>query len=83
MLLSITFTLYGVGFTCRVLNERLPPSVFRQNGFTAVADVLHTVVTKVSQDDGRLLINIRALNSSSIVIPYADSWEMIPSYLLK
>jgi hypothetical protein len=32
ILLSITRTLYGVGFTCRVLNEHLPPSVFRQNG---------------------------------------------------
>jgi hypothetical protein len=46
--------------------------------FTAVADALQTVVTKVSQDGGRVLISSRALSSSSIVIPCADSWEMIP-----
>jgi hypothetical protein len=32
MLLSITRTLYGVGFVRRILNERFPPSIFRQNG---------------------------------------------------
>jgi hypothetical protein len=47
--------------------------------FTAAADALHTVVKKVSQDGGRLLISSRAFSSSSIVIPCADSWEMIPS----
>jgi hypothetical protein len=41
--------------------------------FTAAADALHTVVTKVSQDGGRLLISSTAFNSSSIVIPCADS----------
>jgi hypothetical protein len=32
MLLLITRTLYGVCFTCRVLNELFPPSVFKQIG---------------------------------------------------
>jgi hypothetical protein len=36
---------------------------------TAVADAVHMVVTKVSQDGGRLLISKRAFSSSSIVIP--------------
>jgi hypothetical protein len=45
--------------------------------FTALADVLHTDVTKVSQDSGRLLISNRAFSSLSIVIPCADNWEMI------
>jgi hypothetical protein len=47
--------------------------------FTAIAEALHTVVTKVSQDGGRLLISNRAFSSSSIVMPCADSWEMMPS----
>jgi hypothetical protein len=85
MLLSITRTLYGVGFTCQSLNKFFPPSVFRQNGarclgvLDCVADALHTVVTKVSQDGRRLLISKRAFSSSSIVIPCADSWEIMPS----
>jgi hypothetical protein len=51
--------------------------------FTAEVDALHTVVKKVSQDGGKLLINSRAFSSSSIVIPCADSWVMIPSYLFR
>jgi hypothetical protein len=47
--------------------------------FTAVVDALQMVMTKVSQDGGRVLISNRALSSSSIIIPCADSWEMIPS----
>jgi hypothetical protein len=47
--------------------------------FMVIADALETVVTKVSQDGGRLLINNRAFSSSSIVIPCVDSWEMMPS----
>ena len=30
---------------------------------------LHTIVTKVSQEEGRLLMSIMALSSSSIVVP--------------
>jgi hypothetical protein len=45
--------------------------------FTATADVLHTVVTKVFQDGGRLLISSRAFTSSSIVIPCVYNWERV------
>ena len=37
--------------------------------FTAAVEELHTVVTKVSDEDGRLLMTSIALNSSSIVVP--------------
>jgi hypothetical protein len=47
--------------------------------FMAVADALQTVVTKVSQDGGSLLISNRAFSMSSIVNPCADSREMMPS----
>jgi hypothetical protein len=47
--------------------------------FTAAAGALHMVVTKVSQDGGRLLISNGAFSSLSIVMPCADSWEMMPS----
>jgi hypothetical protein len=47
--------------------------------FTAATDVLHTIVTKVSQDGGRLLISSRAFSSSSIIILCANNWEMIRS----
>jgi hypothetical protein len=48
--------------------------------FMAAASALHTVVTKVFQDGGRLLISSTAFSSSSIVIPCGNSWEMIPLY---
>jgi hypothetical protein len=51
--------------------------------FTAVADALHTVMTKVSQDGGRLLISNRVFKSSSIVIPCVDSWEIMLGVLDK
>ena len=35
----------------------------------AVVEALHTVVTKFSQEEGRLLMSIIALSSSSIVVP--------------
>ena len=35
----------------------------------AVVEALHTVVTKVSQEEGRLLMSIMALSSSSNVVP--------------
>ena len=35
----------------------------------AVVEALHTVVTKVSQEEGRLLMSIIALSSSSIAVP--------------
>jgi hypothetical protein len=47
--------------------------------FTDILDVLHMVVTNVSQDGGRLLISNRDFISLSIVIPCADRWEMTPS----
>ena len=36
---------------------------------TVVVEALHMVVTKVSHEDGRLLMSDIALNSSSIFIP--------------
>jgi hypothetical protein len=86
MLQSVTYTLYGVGFTCWILNERLSPNFFRKmdlivsDYITVAVDALHTVETKVSQEGGRLLICNRAFNLSLIHIPCANSWEMIPSY---
>ena len=44
---------------------------------------LHTVVTKVSQEEGRLLMSIIALSSSSIVVPYDEIWELILLYSLR
>ena len=35
----------------------------------AVVEALHTVVTKVSQDEGRLLMSIIALSLSLIAVP--------------
>ena len=46
----------------------------------AVAEALHTVVTKVSQEEGRLLMSIMALSSSSIVVPCDVIWELKLSY---
>jgi hypothetical protein len=51
--------------------------------FIAGVDVLHTVVTKVSQDGGILLVRNRVFNSLSIDIPCAESYEMIPSYAFR
>ena len=34
-----------------------------------VVEALHTIVTKVSQEEGRLLMSIIALSSSTIVVP--------------
>ena len=49
----------------------------------AVVEALHTVVTKVSQEEGRLLMSIIALSSSSIVVPCDEIWELRLSYLLR
>ena len=49
----------------------------------AVVEALHTVVTKVSQEEGRLLMSIMALSSSSIVVPYDEIWELKLSYSLR
>ena len=49
----------------------------------AVVEALHTVVTKVSQEEGRLLMSIVALSSSSIVVPYDEIWELKLSYSLR
>jgi hypothetical protein len=48
--------------------------------FMATTDVLQTVMTKVSQDAGRLLISSGGFSSSSIIIPCANSRKMTPSY---
>ena len=47
-----------------------------------VLDQLHTMFTYVSQEGDRLLINKREFNSTSIVIPCAESWEFILSHSL-
>ena len=49
----------------------------------AVVEALHTVVTKVSQEEGRLLMSIMALSSSSIAVPYNVIWELKLSYSLR
>ena len=49
----------------------------------AIVEALHTVVTKVSQEEGRLLMSIIALSSSSIVVPCDVIWELILSYSLR
>ena len=49
----------------------------------AVVEALHTVVTKVSLEEGRLLMSIIALSSSSIVVPYDVIWELRLSYSLR
>jgi hypothetical protein len=53
MVSSITRTLYRVGFTRRVLNERFPLSVFRQYGARSFG-VLHGRNRRVAdgRDDG-------------------------------
>ena len=72
---SVGRTLYYVSFLCRVIGERLSPSCFSQDCahdfgvLKAVVEALHTVVTKVSHEEGRLLMSIIALSSSSIVVP--------------
>ena len=48
--------------------------------FTVVVEALHTVVTKVSHEEGRLLMSNIDLNSSSIVVPWAEIWELRLSY---
>ena len=48
-----------------------------------VVEALHTVVTKVSQEEGRLLMSIMALSSSLIVVPCDVIWEIILSYSLR
>ena len=40
--------------------------------FMVAIEALHTVVTKVSHEGGRLLMSSIALNSSSIVVPWAE-----------
>ena len=49
----------------------------------AIVEALHTVVTKVSYEEGRLLMSIIALSSSSIIIPCDEIWELILSYSLR
>ena len=69
---SVGRTLYYISFVCQVFCERLSPSYFSQDfahDFGAVVEALHTVVTKVSHEEGRLLISSIALCSSSIAIP--------------
>ena len=41
---------------------------------------LQIVVTKVSQDRGRLLSRMRAWSSSSIVMPWEESYAIMVSY---
>ena len=41
-----------------------------------IVEALHTIVTKVSQEEGRLLMSIIALSSSSIVVPCDEIWEL-------
>ena len=48
----------------------------------AIVEVLHTVVTRVSQEEGRLLMSIIGLSSSSIVVPCDVIWELKLSYSL-
>ena len=43
---------------------------------TSVVEALHKVVTKVSYEEGRLLMSIIALSSSSIVVPCDEIWEL-------
>ena len=72
---SVGRTLYYISFLCRVFGERLSPSCFVRIALVtleylmAAVEALHTVVTKVSQEEGRLLMSIIALSSSSIVVP--------------
>ena len=42
----------------------------------AVVEAFHTVVKKVSQEEGRLLMSIIALSSSLIVVPCDEIWEL-------
>ena len=49
----------------------------------AVVEALHTVVMKVSQKEGRLLLSIIALSSSSIVVPCDVIWKLRLSYSLR
>ena len=42
----------------------------------AVVEALHTIVTKVSQEEGRLLMSINALSSSLIVVACDEIWEL-------
>ena len=85
---SVGRTLYYISFLCRVFGERLSPSCFSQDcardfGVLDGSCSLHIVVTKVSQEEGRLLMSIIALNSSSIVIPCDKIWELKLSYSLR
>ena len=72
---SVDRTLYYVSFIYRVFGKRLSPSCLSQDCahdfgvLKAVVEALHTVVTKVSHEEGRLLMSIIALSSSSIVVP--------------
>ena len=68
-------TVYYISITSRFIYKRFPLSIFRPNGarnlgvLYAIVDALHTVVTKVSHEEGRLLISKRAFRSLSIIIP--------------
>ena len=79
---SVRWTLYYIGFVCRVFCKRLSTSCFiriafvTSEYFTAVVEALHTIVTKVSHEEGRLLMSSIALSSSSIVVPWAEIWEL-------
>ena len=44
--------------------------------FTTTVEALHTVVTKVFHEKGRLLMSNIALNSSSVVVAWAEIWEL-------
>ena len=72
---SVGRTLYYIGFVYRVFCERLSSSCFvrialvTSEYLTTVVEALHTVVTNVSHEGGRLLMSNISLSSSLIVFP--------------
>ena len=70
-----------------VLNMRLLAKSCTNDFLWAASIKIELLVSKcwmtaplVSQDGGRLLINTRALKSSSIFIPWTNNWEFMLSY---
>ena len=78
VILYVTRILYNINLTGRGLHKRFPLGIFGRDGalakvhVTFVAYALHTIATKLSRNEGRLLISRRAKNYSWIYVPCVD-----------
>ena len=80
---SINRTLYYICLINRVFCKQFASVrivLVTSEYFTAVVEALDKVSTKVSHEEGRLLISSIALRSSSMVVPRAEIWELRLSY---